>query len=305
MYAPAPEWNKKTGFARPSYPAVPADKSQPPLTLWTQDPASYRTDCCLGRRLTPERDPHWSNWVSMSYQCGKAISTEIATSAATAATAIATGGLCTGCEANKTKYEAPYKTRPPWHGLITEPPPADTVIFWQQPGGSIGYRNHPTKKTMPKWCPDGYKMSAPVASVASVAAASVATASVTASVAANEGQLKLIDGELRMVKNGNVYEYDETADTVGAFVGRLTAEGTIDVYAEEVEPEPEPEPKPASALSLLAAAMARAKQDAEELSALRASTTSTASLTATVAALRAENAALKAKLDTVKALFTA
>ena len=288
MYAPATPWNKKTGFARPSYPAVPADKSQPPLTLWTQDPVTYRTDCCLGRRLTPERDPHWSNWVSMSYQCGKPT---------------VAGGLCTGCEANKTKYEAPYKTRPPWHGLITEAPPADTVIFWQQPGGSIGYRNHPTKKTMPKWCPDGYKMSAPV--TAPVTSASLPVASLpVASADVSEGQLKLIEGFLVKVINGNVYEYDELAEKAGDFMGRLTAEETIDTDAEELVPEAAEKPT-ASALSLLAAAMARAQQDAEELSALRASTMSTVSLTATVAALRAENAALKAKLDTVKALFTA
>ena len=215
----------------------------------------------------------------MSYQCAKP-------------SASLAGGLCTGCEANKTKYEAPYKTRPPWHGLITEAPPPDAPIFWL-----ASYRNHPTKKTMPKWCPDGYK-------VASAPPKAVITGKAVAAPAdANEGQLKLIDGFLVKVINGNVYEYDELAEKAGDFMGRLTAEETIDTDAEEVVPEAAS--APASALSLLEAAMARAKQDAEELSALRASTTSTASLTATVAALREENAALKAKLDTVKALFTA
>lgn len=49
-----------------------------------------------------------------------------------------------------------------------------------------------------------------------------------------EGSLKLIDGSLYMVKEGNVYEYDELAETTGDFVGRLTGEDTIDTEAEEV-----------------------------------------------------------------------
>ena len=289
MYAPSTEWNKRTGFARPSYPAVPADKSPPPLTLWTQDPATYRTDCCLGRRLTPERDPHWDRWVSMSYQCGKPT---------------AAAGLCTGCQANKTKYEAPYKTRPPWHGLITEAPPPDTAIFWL-----ASYRNHPTKKSMPKWCPDGYK--APVVVAAAVAKAPVvaaAPASPTLAPASVEpepitGELMLVGGEFYWVQHGNVYEYDQIEEKSGYFVGRLRADETIDSDAEELVPEEPAEP--VSALTLLAAAMARAKQEAEELSALRKENTALKMSSADIEALRAENAALKAKLASVKALFTA
>ena len=49
-----------------------------------------------------------------------------------------------------------------------------------------------------------------------------------------EGELKLIDGTLYMVKKGNVFEYDELTEVAGDFVGRLTADETIDTEAEEV-----------------------------------------------------------------------
>ena len=49
-----------------------------------------------------------------------------------------------------------------------------------------------------------------------------------------EGELKLIDGTLYMVKNGNVFEYDELAEKAGDFVGRLTGDETIDTEADEV-----------------------------------------------------------------------
>ncbi len=48
------------------------------------------------------------------------------------------------------------------------------------------------------------------------------------------GELKLIEGTLYMVKNDNVYEYDELSEKAGDFVGRLTAEETIDTDEEEV-----------------------------------------------------------------------
>ena len=49
-----------------------------------------------------------------------------------------------------------------------------------------------------------------------------------------EGELKLIDGTLYMVKKGNVFEYDELTEKAGDFVGRITADETIDTEAEEV-----------------------------------------------------------------------
>jgi hypothetical protein len=65
-----------------------------------------------------------------------------------------------------------------------------------------------------------------------------------------DGELKLIDGTLYMARNGNVYEYDELTERSGDFVGRLTAEDTIDADGEEVAAEEEaeaPEAAPAPA----------------------------------------------------------
>ena len=48
-----------------------------------------------------------------------------------------------------------------------------------------------------------------------------------------EGELMCIDGEMYMIKKGNVYEYDEIAEKTGDFVGRLTADKTINTEADE------------------------------------------------------------------------
>jgi chemotaxis protein histidine kinase CheA len=61
-----------------------------------------------------------------------------------------------------------------------------------------------------------------------------AKADVTAEVAKSTGDIQLINGEMYMVNNGNVYEYDELTQKPGDFVGRLQADGTIDGDAEEV-----------------------------------------------------------------------
>jgi len=65
--------------------------------------------------------------------------------------------------------------------------------------------------------------------------------------AAEDGELKLIDGTLYMVRQGNVYEYDELTERSGDFCGRLTAEDTIDTEGEEIvaaAPEAAPAPAP-------------------------------------------------------------
>jgi hypothetical protein len=74
------------------------------------------------------------------------------------------------------------------------------------------------------------KVSAPPAS----ASASNSAASEVTEVTEVTGELKLIDGTLYMVKTGNVYEYDELSEKAGDFVGRFTADETIDTEADEV-----------------------------------------------------------------------
>ena len=59
-------------------------------------------------------------------------------------------------------------------------------------------------------------------------------ADTSAPVTKTSWELKLINGSLYSVTNGNVYEYDELQQKPGDFVGRLTADETIDSDAEEV-----------------------------------------------------------------------
>jgi len=75
---------------------------------------------------------------------------------------------------------------------------------------------------------------APKAAAKPKAAKPEAKKAAVAEPVAVEGELKLIDGTLYMVKNGNVFEYDELAEKAGDFVGRLTGDETIDTEADEV-----------------------------------------------------------------------
>ena len=51
-----------------------------------------------------------------------------------------------------------------------------------------------------------------------------------------EGEFDMVDGELRFIRDGNVYEWenDDMGGKVGCFLGRLTADGTIDTDADDV-----------------------------------------------------------------------
>jgi hypothetical protein len=81
---------------------------------------------------------------------------------------------------------------------------------------------------------------APKPAAAKKAAAPAASVVVSNSAASSaepveaEGEFDMLDGELRFVRNGNVYEFDAMTEKVGAFLGRKTADGTIDTDADEV-----------------------------------------------------------------------
>jgi hypothetical protein len=82
------------------------------------------------------------------------------------------------------------------------------------------------------------KKAAPALAGGAAAAAVPAKADTAAAAEPAAGELKLIDGSLYMVRNGNVYEYNDLEETAGDFVGRLTADGEgIDADAEEVTAE--------------------------------------------------------------------
>jgi flagellar biosynthesis GTPase FlhF len=64
-----------------------------------------------------------------------------------------------------------------------------------------------------------------------------AKADTAAAAAEVEVELKLIEGEIFAVKGKNVYQYDDDSEEAGDFVGRLTADETIDRDASEKEEE--------------------------------------------------------------------
>ncbi len=81
------------------------------------------------------------------------------------------------------------------------------------------------------------KTKAAPAKKAAAPAASVVVSNSAAATAAEpkeaEGEFDMLDGELRFVRNGNVYEFDAMTEKVGCFLGRKTADGTIDADGEE------------------------------------------------------------------------
>ena len=72
------------------------------------------------------------------------------------------------------------------------------------------------------------------AKLLATAAVAAKAAPADSEVAEVDGELKLLEGTLYMVKNDNVYEFDEITEKAGDFVGRLTVEETIDTDGEEV-----------------------------------------------------------------------
>jgi hypothetical protein len=67
----------------------------------------------MGRKKRSDRDPNWSLWVNVQYQCGKPVKQD---------------GLCADCVGYKLKaHDAPHPT---WCGIITERPP-HMGAFWE------------------------------------------------------------------------------------------------------------------------------------------------------------------------------
>jgi hypothetical protein len=93
----------------------------------------------------------------------------------------------------------------------------------------------PAKAAAPapaKAAPAAAKAAAPAAK-GKIAAVVPAAAAAVSEPVADAGELKLIGGDFYWVANGNVYEYDQIEEAKGDFVGRLTADETIDGDAEE------------------------------------------------------------------------
>ena len=126
-YLPKLTYTPKSGFAKPvAYPTAEqvtaalagkdltaANVAAHCWTLWVQDPAEYKPTCCMARTKRTDRDPNWSLWVNVQYQCAKPVKQD---------------GLCADCVGYKLKAaDAPHPT---WCGLITERPP-HMGAFWE------------------------------------------------------------------------------------------------------------------------------------------------------------------------------
>jgi len=86
-------------------------------------------DCCVARKIRPDRDLRFDKSVSLSWQCGK--------KNAPGST------LCADCGANKIKFETTKQCHPTWNGIMTAAPPKHTEVFYK----GVYRFEHPKKVT--------------------------------------------------------------------------------------------------------------------------------------------------------------
>ena len=227
-------------------------------------PEDVKATGCQGRRLSDKhRDQRYKPFLHLESQC-------------TTTVTCADHRLCTTCDGRLERFTAAggdeaAQIKSKWGGLVTEPPPPFLHV--------LGTRWFHEKAELMEGPPSATKAAAKVAAAAAKAAAKArskvqvaaaraqmtAAAAVSAAVDAT-GTPTTIDGVLYMVKDGNVYDYDEMTSRPGVFVGRLDAEGAIDRFAPSpclsVATSPLPSPSP---LPLPAAAAAEAAEPAEDI----------------------------------------
>jgi hypothetical protein len=135
-----------------------------------------------------------------------------------------------------TATVAPVSTPPPTTKTVPKSPPkapVKAVPAKATPAKAATAAKAPAKTPAVPAAktPAAAKAAAPAAK-GKIAAVVPAAAAVSEPVA-DAGELKLIGGDFYWVANGNVYEYDQIEEAKGDFVGRLTADETIDGDAEE------------------------------------------------------------------------
>jgi hypothetical protein len=116
-YNPASTYDKSKGFAKPEWPVIDESITSPVTTLWEQDPATLRHDCCIARKIRPDRDLRFDVSVSLHWQCGKPNAPA--------------SNVCADCGANKIKFETVKQCHPSWQGIMTEAPPKHTEVFYK------------------------------------------------------------------------------------------------------------------------------------------------------------------------------
>ena len=260
----------------------------PAIWKLTLAPEDVKVTGCQGRRLDLKnhRDERYKPFLLLESQCTNTVT-------------CADHRLCTTCDGRLERYTAsndePSQIKSSWAGLITEPPlPFLHVLGTRWFNENAELRDGPPSatKAAAKVAVAAAKAAAKARSIVQVAAARAqmtAAAAVSAAVDA-AGTPTTIDGVLYMVKDGNVYDYDEMTARPGVFVGRLDAEGAIDRFAPSpclsVATSPLPSPSP---LPLPAAAPAEAEA-AEDLVAdmMRLAQTAATALKISAPALRFE-----------------
>lgn len=270
---PAKEIIKKAATAPASAPApVPVVEGVPTASDYLISPDSIDHSTCIGRSLKGGEDKRWKPIIFKESQCGGKLSdgSDLCSKCVKRQEKFAETGK--QADWNGRVTEAPL---PDCHMLDTEwaakkQPKFNAIASSETPeeNGSV-QEEMPANNTAVKADKAAAKAAAAEAKAAAKAAEKAAAAEAKAAakaatkatkksekVAAKttakttevkvtpasepvevEGELKLIDGTLYMVKKGNVYEYEELTEKAGDFVGRLTADETIDTEAEEVSAE--------------------------------------------------------------------
>jgi hypothetical protein len=236
--------------------ALPMPEGEPTAEDYRMAVASIDMSVCVGRDLKDGEDKRFKPIVYRESQCGKAIAED---------------GLCKVCAKRNAKYEETGKPGP-WNGRVTEDPLDSCHMLgtaWAETSkpvfgagsaavseaGSVASAKEveKTEKAAAKEAEKAAKAAAKEAEKAAKKAEKEAEkaakakktpakttkkpigAVAAAAPVSDAGELLCVEGTVYMVKNGNVFEYDEMSEATGDFVGRLNADKSIDADGEQVE----------------------------------------------------------------------
>ena len=226
--------------------ALPLPEGEPTATDYRMSADSIDLKVCVGRSLKDGEDKRFKPIVYREFQCGKAVAED---------------GLCKVCAKRCAAYEESGKPGP-WNGRVTEDPLDSCHMLgtaWAETSkpvfgagsaaaseaGSVASvkEMEKTEKAAAKEAEKAAKAAAKEAEKAAKAKKTTKKASpmvgggavAAAAPVSDAGELLCVEGTVYMVKNGNVFEYDEMSEATGEFMGRLRADKTIDEDAEQVE----------------------------------------------------------------------
>jgi len=218
--------NEESVMVAPAIVSAPPKKSKPakpavlPVGEGIPTAADYRVDevahgVCISRRFNGGEDRRWKPFVYRESQCGNAV--------------MKGSDICAKCAAKEEKYADDPSPKCDWLGRLTEEP-----FGWSRMLGTTWALNKP-----PVFLGEAGPVSAAKAAPKAKAPPKAASPPPPAAAAAQEIEevsacLKLIGGNIYIVKDGNVYNYDEMLEKAGDFAGRLNPDGeSIDTEAEE------------------------------------------------------------------------